>query len=577
MQDSSIAINPLSRVQLHEQSVDSHNQCDIAIIGAGISCSYTVINYISLMLQRASSQRVKLVIIDKAGEFWTGIPYGNRSGQQSLIISSLQEFFPQPELDNFKEWLNRNYREVFNTPDRQAGLLVSQWQELYAADMSAGRWDELFIPRYTVGLYLKERIDQLLQAAQKLVECHLVAAEVIDVQAVGDQYQIEMATEGQSQSFLTAKKVILAMGSPPNKVNQLAPDALLGDKFCYVENMYEPTQSFNIERIGQILKKSANSQQNQVVIVGSNASALETIYSLSNHPETFRSIGKFIVISPNASFPHRICRATTTDRYQPKSLQALLQSSEPTAQKILIAVQEDVIQALAQNETVGSTYAIISKGIIAVLQKLSPDEQKLFVVKYGVEIGKFQRRASNDYLNVIEHLMTIGKLEFIKGKLTQTYSLNDQEQSFKFIDASQQEQKFSTAVQVLINCAGSQDLLSSSSSLINNLIKRGIAIPNDSNCGFLVNENFEVNHNFYLVGPLIAGNINSKFKVWHAESCARIINLSQQLAVVLANDHDLGSDTTLTCDSNSGYEMIGLNSNSLYPERRAGIEKIVNT
>ncbi len=570
MQNSSITINPLSRVQLHEQSVD--NQCDIAIIGAGISCSYTVIHYISLLLQRSPRQRVKLVVIDKAGEFWTGIPYGNRSGQQSLIISSLQEFFPQPELDNFKEWLNRNYREVFDTPDRQAGLLVSQWQERYAADMSAGCWNELFIPRYTVGLYLKERIDRLLQAAQDLVECHLVAAEAIDIQAMGDQYQIEMATEGQPQSFLTAKKVILAMGSPPNKVNQLAPDALRGDTFCYIENMYEPTQSFNIERIGQILKKSADPQQNQVVIVGSNASALETIYSLNNHPETCRAIGKLIVISPNASFPHRICPATTTDRYQPQSLQTLLQSSEPTAKQMLIAVQEDVDRALAQQETVGSTYAIISKSIIDVLQRLSPDEQKLFVIKYGVEIGKFQRRAGNDYLNVFEHLMSIGKLEFIKGKLTQTYSLNDQEQSFEFIDANQQEQQFPTAVQVLINCAGSQDLMASSSPLINNLIQRGIAIPNDSNYGFLVNENFEINNNFYLMGPLVAGNINSKFKVWHAESCARIINLSQQLAAVLATDSASGSDATLICDSNSGYELIHHTQ-----KRDQFLKKIVNT
>jgi uncharacterized NAD(P)/FAD-binding protein YdhS len=533
MPNFSIVVDPVSVFKLHDQPL---NQCDIAIIGSGVSCSYTVIHYISLLLQQSPRQPVRLVVIDKAGEFWTGIPYGYRSGQQSLIISSLKEFFPQPELDNFKEWLNQNYREVFNTPDRQAGLLVSQWQELYAADMSAGCWDELFIPRYTVGLYLQERIDRLLQEAEGLVACQLLAAEAIDIQAVGDQYQIEMAAENQSQSFLMAQKVILAMGSPPNKGNQLAPEAALGDTFCYIENMYEPTQSFNIDRICQILKKSADPQQNQVVIVGSNASALETIYSLSNYPETFRSIGKFIVISPNAAFPHRICPATTADQYQPQALQALLQSPEPTAQQMLTAVQEDVDRALAQDETVGSTYSLISKGIIDVLQQLSPAEQKLFVIKYGVEIGKFQRRAGNDYLNVVENLMNTGKLEFIKGKLLQTCLLNDHEQGFKFIDANQQEQQFPTAVQVVINCAGFQDLMTSTSPLINNLIKRGLAVPNDSNCGFAVNENFEINHNFYLMGPLIAGNMNSKFKVWHAESCARIINLSQQLAAVLVSE-----------------------------------------
>jgi hypothetical protein len=35
------------------------------------------------------------------------------------------------------------------------------------------------------------------------------------------------------------------------------------------------------------------------------------------------------------------------------------------------------------------------------------------------------------------------------------------------------------------------------------------------------------------MGPLVAGNIDGNFKVWHAESCQRIIGLSQQLAAVL--------------------------------------------
>jgi hypothetical protein len=36
------------------------------------------------------------------------------------------------------------------------------------------------------------------------------------------------------------------------------------------------------------------------------------------------------------------------------------------------------------------------------------------------------------------------------------------------------------------------------------------------------------------MGPLVAGNIIGKVKVWHAESCTRIIQLSQTLAEILA-------------------------------------------
>ena len=44
---------------------------------------------------------------------------------------------------------------------------------------------------------------------------------------------------------------------------------------------------------------------------------------------------------------------------------------------------------------------------------------------------------------------------------------------------------------------------------------------------------FEANKNCYVMGPLVAGNIDGDFKVWHAESCQRIIGLSKQLAEVL--------------------------------------------
>jgi uncharacterized NAD(P)/FAD-binding protein YdhS len=535
MSDLSIVADASHQPQLGNLSL---KQYDVVIIGAGVSCSYTVINYISLLLKQSPPQPVRLAILDKSGEFWTGIAYGQRSGQHSLIISSLKEFFPQPELDTFKQWLNQNYSWVFDTPERQAGLLASKWLDSHTLEMSSGLWEELFIPRYTVGLYLQERLDRLLQKAQQqgVVEFSLLAAEAVDVQQVKDIYQIEVIANDTNQSFILAQKVVLAIGSPPNKGNQLTPNTTVSDDFCYIENMYEPSQQLNITKIYQTLIKSHDPHHNQVLIIGSNASALETIYSLNNNPKMLGLISKYIVIS-NGGFPNRMCEAAAPSAYKPQALQSLITSPNPTAQKILEAVKQDVAAALAQNETVGSTYAVISKAIIEALHQLPATEQQLFVTGYGVEIGKFQRRAGSDYLDVIDQLINDGKLDLLQGKFTKTLLQSDGEQSFEFIDSNSQEQRiFTSPVKVVINCAGFQDLTASSSTLIKNLIRQGICTPNNSRNGFNVNENFEASKNFYLLGPLIAGNINNKFKIWHAESCARIINLSQQLAEVLVQE-----------------------------------------
>ncbi|NJL52787.1 MAG: hypothetical protein HC930_12260 [Hydrococcus sp. SU_1_0] len=156
------------------------------------------------------------------------------------------------------------------------------------------------------------------------------------------------------------------------------------------------------------------------------------------------------------------------------------------------------------------------------------------MIKYGVKIGKFQRRAGSDYLNVADKLIFEGKLEFIRGKFMHTIPLADNQFGFEFVTPTSTEpEAFTSPIQVIINCAGFQDLTQSSSPLINNLIEQGICTPNDSHGGFEMNENFEANENLYLMGPLVAGNINDKLKVWHAESCGRIFSLSHNLAEVL--------------------------------------------
>ncbi|MGL5078605.1 MAG: hypothetical protein ACRDBG_22630, partial [Waterburya sp.] len=392
--------------------------------------------------------------------------------------------------------------------------------------------------------YITERVESLLQEAEEqgYLKCDLFNAEVFNIHKLQDTYQVEFTTSEAIETSLLAQKVILAIGSPPNKADFFeqfeATDSenSADNNVFFTPNMYEPSQDRNIEQILEFLKQSQiqNSEPSQVLILGSNASALETLYSLNNIPEANNLISKFIVISPNGEFPHLIDDNSVSTTYIPQNLISLAESSEFTAKQILEAVKQDVQAALEQNETVNRTYAVISKAVIKALNLLSFEEQKLFVIKYGVEIGKFQRRAGKDYLNVVDKLIFQGRLEFLKGKFVKTIPLPTGRIGFEFITSdSNQTEIFAEPIQVIINCAGFQNLTQSTSPLIQNLIQQDICTPNDSLCGFEMNENFAANENFYLMGPLVAGNINDKLKVWHAESCGRIINLSQQLAEVL--------------------------------------------
>ncbi|MBW4534849.1 MAG: FAD/NAD(P)-binding protein [Pleurocapsa minor HA4230-MV1] len=515
---------------------------DLAIVGAGISCAYTLIHYLSLLTEKLASTAekeqqptIKVAVFDKSGEFWTGIPYGSRSGQQSLIITALKEFLPQPECDRFTDWLRANYNSVVSSLQKRSGILNSQWLKSYQEAMEQNNWSQIFVPRYLFGWYLKERVVSLLEqaAAQNYLQCELIKADVSKIQKHSTAYQIDTT---EPHSFL-ATKVVLAIGSPPNKTAFFSQLKSLerspsGDKVCSIADMYEPSQNSNLELILKHLQADS-SQAKQVLIIGSNASALETIYSLNNLPELAKLISKFVVVSPSGAFPHPIIDAPVSETFVPKNLDLLIQQSDFTAKQIYQAVRQDVAAALANNETIDGTYTIISRKVIKALNQLSYPEQKQFVIEYGVKIGKFQRRAGLDYLNVADKLMLEGKLEFIQGKFTHIIPLTENQFGFEFVTPSSQTKTFTTPIQVVINCAGFQDLTQSSSPLINNLIQQGICTPNDSHAGFEMNENFEAQQNFYLMGPLVAGNINDKLKVWHAESCGRIFNLSHSLAEVL--------------------------------------------
>lgn len=537
-----------SNINQAKQSMSSHplqgQKYDLVIVGSGISCAYTLINYISLLEKKYSSnsaalsQPIKVIVIDKFGEFWTGIPYGTRTGKQSLIITSLEEFLPQSELNRFVAWLTNNYDEVLKSLKARPGILAKQWLQSYQDAIAKGEWNKLFIPRYIYGWYVRDYVKESIEKAkvQRLLDCELLQADVTNIKKSQDDYRVEFNSNLDSNSWLNTPKVVLAIGSPPNRFpcakNLTASSQDTSEsQLCFINNMYEPTQNINIENIIQTLQQSNNPTENQVLIVGSNASALETIYSLKNLPEVSRLIRKFIVISPNGKFPHRISDLPHTTNFVPKYLTTLNQSPEQkTAKQILESVKRDVASALEQGETVHSTYKIISREVISSLNQLCFDEQKQFVIKYGVEIGKYQRRAGTDYLNLIDKLIFQDKLFFLQGKFVRLTSLDNGQFGFEFLTKKQQLEQFNEPIRVIVNCAGFQDLNQSSSPLIRNLIQQGICIPNDSLCGFNINENFEANHNLYLMGPLMAGNINERFKIWHAESCGRIINLSQQLA-----------------------------------------------
>ncbi len=543
MQDSRLPITTKSQDEAYY---------DIAIVGAGISSAHTLIHYLALLEQRSLDRPVRIIVTEKSGEFWTGIPYGLKSGCDSLLISSLKEFIPQQlEREQFVSWLNENCHWIFASQKYQDGELTSKWFDANATAISQGMWDELFIPRNVYGMYLKHRVTTTIEeaTAKGTIEIDLLTAEAIDIQCCDDLYRVDLVTAIEERRSFVAAKLVLAIGSPPNMAFE-RPPATDDSDICYIDNMYEPSMDFNIQRICRALQHSTRQTHRQVLMVGSNAGTLDALYCLNNSAVATSLIDKFIIISPNAAFPHRISRELKSVDYAPAHLEALIATESFTAEQILLAVAQEVADATARKIEISDIYTQISTAVIQALNLLDYPQQQLFVSKYAVEIGKLQRRAGGEYLDVVNRLIDRDRLTFIKGKFQRYGSPATTDVGCEYISSqSQLPTPIDAPIGVVINCAGFQDVTRSSSVLIENLIRRGICVPNDSRRGFTIDQNFEASKNCFIMGPLVAGNITGDFKVWHAESCQRIISLSKLLALVLVERLIPETEISTTLDS----------------------------
>jgi uncharacterized NAD(P)/FAD-binding protein YdhS len=521
-------------------SFAKENIYDLAFVGSGIACTYTIIHFINLLDQAPLNQKVKMLVIDKADEFWVGIPYGNRSGFNSLIITSLKDFLSIDELELFKTWLKNNINWVFKDFQKRNGTLSSEWLENNEKRLAENDWDNLYLPRYIFGYFLRERVITLLESAVKknILDYQLLSADVIDIQKNDAIYKLTLKDNFSNKLEIESSKIILSIGSPPKKNLSTSENYESLSGVNLIEDLYQPELEANIKQIYDSLKKSENKEQNNILIVGSNASALEAAYNIMDISGMGDLVNKFYFLSRDGSFPYRSSNGQINlDEDTLVALNSLKNSSKITSKQILEAVKKDVELMKTLNVNIADIIYHISNIINALVVRLSPYEQKIFVNKDGVEIGKFQRKAGKEYCDVVDNLFIINKLESLKGKFV---GLVCQEEKFNHIEYLESQtslkKTFDKPVKFIINCCGFEDLtMDSSSELILSLISNNICRTNTSKRGFTVNENFEADNNFFIMGPLLAGNSNKHTMIWHVESCTRICFLSKKLAKVLVD------------------------------------------
>lgn len=511
-------------------TVLKENTYDVLFIGSGISSSYTIINLLKRLSTAKNQRLLHLAILDKHPEFHKGIAYGDRSTTSCLLITSLKDFLPEPELGRFVVWIKKNKKWLLDEFFAEGGILSEQWLEKHNQEIDDDQWEGLFLPRRWFGWYIDNEVSSLIERAidNGLITVDYITSEVINIAKEKTAYRIL----GKTEEFLS-KKVVLAVGTlPPKSIWPKKYNRINNGKVLFIPSPYEPFLKSSLERVKDFLSTCTEANPN-VLIVGANAGALELLYKLNDDNDVLDRINKFYFLSTLGLLPDSKFDPTTLDQIKIHNLHALKSSGERiTAEKIAKAAMADI--EFANNLKIGAATSIkvISKGFVDMLGVLDDEQLEEFACHFGYEIGRRQRCAGEHYASVIDELKTIGRFEHLAGRFMEIDQGSDHRFYLKYKkkDADKPE-IHDTSFSIIMNSMGSESLNGQNiPPLFSNLISTGICMPNKSNKGFKVNQQFEADQNFYIAGPLLAGNVINGNPMWHLEHCGRIIWSSEGLS-----------------------------------------------
>jgi uncharacterized NAD(P)/FAD-binding protein YdhS len=506
---------------------------DISLIGSGFASTVTLIEVLDKLLNNPlRTKKLTVAVIEKYHEFWKGIPYGTRSSINALTITSVHDFIYEPERPLFFEWLKSNKNDWISYYLEHGGITADSWLKNNLPLIENEEWEIIYVPRFLFGNYLSQKFMYLLKTAEEkqLVEIKLVQAEAIDIKVMaGGLHEIILEHSDNKLSKIISRKLVVATGSAPvKKMCEIA-----GNKTIYVNDIYEPSVSDNINILHKNLSNTSEVGERNILIIGSNASSIELLYLIQGMTEFRELINKIVIISTSGSLPYYTSTEILPDHPTPK-LDKVKASGDYTIEKLVEGAALDIELAMKNGANMDYVATIINQ-TLTLLEVLGEDAKKLFFAIYAIRLRNMFRRAGPEYRNAAQLLIDTQKVIMVKGIFLNICS-SEKGIFLNYLDIETARQRtYPIDFKAIINCSGSADLDKSSSRLLFNLVNKNICQMNLSRKGFEVNEKFEAAPNIYIIGPLLGGNVNKLIHFWQLENAARLTYLAPYLAKELLN------------------------------------------
>ncbi len=430
-------------------------------------------------LARLSEQPLSLTVINHQRATGRGIAYGMRRPEHLLNVAARNMSAFRDEPNHFLQWL-RTRSEFDTVPEIELR--------------------ERFIPRMIYGDYLRSIMQHHLQSAgsRTQVQTEFLTGEALDIEPSGESVAIHLA----DSSTVTADRVVLATGNespatPPGAEALAAHPGWVGD----------PWQSW---------EQRLPAPDGNIVVLGTGLTAVDVIITL----QALGWIGHIHAISRHGWFPHAHFRGIEYPDFPPPAVD-------------LAALGLEALAALVQHhctllQEMNAHPAIIVDKMRPHTQRIwsrfTREERQIFARKYAARWNIFRHRIAPAIHAQITTAQLTGQLQ-VHASAIHRLEERDRQLLVRLDHGGSQ------VGDLVINATGPATRLTASRSpLLQNLLRRGLIAPDDTDMGVHIDPDHTVitgrggRSPFLLaLGPLLRGTLWETIAVPELRSQARSV------------------------------------------------------
>jgi uncharacterized NAD(P)/FAD-binding protein YdhS len=414
-------------------------------------------------LARLSDRPLQVTVINSGRPSGRGVAYSTRRPEHLLNVAARNMSAFRDEPDHFLRWL-RTRSEFDTTPEIELR--------------------ERFIPRMVYGDYLRSIMHHHLQSAGGLtpVTTEFLAGEVFDIEPAGDTALLRLT----DSTGLEADRVVLATGneSPaglPGAESLAGHPGWMGDPW-------------------QPLEQRLPRQGKTIVVLGTGLSTVDVIITL-------RALGwvdSIHGISRHGWFPHSHFRGIEYPDFPPTGVDL----AEIGLEKLVALVQRHCAILHERNANPAIIVDKMRPHTQRIWSHFTREERLAFAQRYAARWNVFRHRIAPDIHAQITSSQLTGQLQLHAAGIERVEASGER----LIVHLENGE---SVTGDLVINATGPTSKLTASRSLLlQNLLRRGLVAPDDTDMGLRVDPDHTVltrdgerSRQLLAVGPLLRGTL----------------------------------------------------------------------